>query len=29
MQTASYLTQMILPVMMDDADVQDHRARFF
>ena len=29
MQTASYLTEMILPVMMDDADVQDHRARFF
>ena len=29
MQTSSYLTQMILPVMMDDADVQDHRARFF
>ena len=29
MQTASYLPQMILPVMMDDADVQDHRARFF
>ena len=29
MQMASYLTQMILPVMMDDADVQDHRARFF
>ena len=29
MQTSSYLTQMILPVMMDDADVQEHRARFF
>ena len=28
-QMASYYTQMILPVMMDDADVKDYRARFF
>lgn len=26
---ASYNSQMILPVMMDDADVKDNRARFF
>ena len=28
-QMASYYTQMILPIMMDDADVKDNRARFF
>lgn len=28
-QMASYYTQMILPVMIDDADVKDNRARFF
>ena len=28
-QINSYTTQMILPVMMTDADVKDHRARFF
>ena len=26
---ASYATQMIIPVMMDDADVKDNRARFY
>ena len=28
-QILNYAAQMILPVMMDDADVQDNRARFF
>lgn len=28
-QKAQYSSQMILPVMMDDADVKDNRARFF
>ena len=28
-QMAQYTTQMVLPVMMDDADVKDNRARFF
>ena len=28
-QMAQYKTQMILPVMMDDADVKDNRARFY
>jgi len=28
-QINNYSTQMILPVMMMDADVKDHRARFF
>ena len=28
-QTAQYAAQMLLPVMMDDADVKDNRARFF
>ena len=28
-QKAQYSAQMILPVMMDAADVKDHRARFF
>ena len=28
-QMASYLSQMILPVMMQEADVKDYRARFF
>jgi len=28
-QILNYTTQMILPVMMQDADVTDHRARFF
>ena len=28
-QILSYAAQMILPVMMDDADVKDNRARFF
>ena len=28
-QKAQYNTQMILPVMMDDADVKDNRARFY
>lgn len=28
-QILNYATQMILPVMMTDADVQDNRARFF
>ena len=28
-QMTSYEAQMILPVMMDDADVKDNRARFF
>ncbi|MGM9736924.1 MAG: SurA N-terminal domain-containing protein [Candidatus Cryptobacteroides sp.] len=28
-QMNSYLSQMIVPVMMDDADVKDNRARFF
>ena len=28
-QKAQYSAQMILPVMMDDADVKDNRARFF
>ena len=28
-QLASYASQMILPVMMDDAGVKDNRARFF
>jgi len=26
---AQYMSQMIIPVMMQDADVKDHRARFF
>ena len=28
-QMAQYSTQMLVPVMMDDADVKDNRARFF
>ncbi len=28
-QMAQYTTQMIVPVMMEDADVKDNRARFF
>ena len=28
-QMAQYASQMIVPVMMDDADVKDNRARFF
>ena len=28
-QMAQYATQMLLPVMMDDAEVKDNRARFF
>ena len=28
-QTAAYYSQMIVPVMMDDAGVKDNRARFF
>ena len=28
-QMAQYAAQMVLPVMMDDADVKDNRARFF
>ena len=28
-QMTQYTTQMILPVMMDDAEVVDNRARFF
>ena len=28
-QILNYAAQMILPVMMDDADVKDNRARFF
>ena len=28
-QMAQYAAQMLLPVMMDDADVKDNRARFF
>ena len=28
-QLASYLSRMILPVMMNDADVKDNRARFY
>ena len=28
-QLAQYMTQMILPVMMDDAEVKDNRARFY
>ena len=28
-QMAQYSTQMLLPVMMDDAEVKDNRARFF
>ena len=28
-QVAQYTTQMVVPVMMDDADVKDNRARFF
>ena len=28
-QKAQYSSQMVLPVMMDDADVKDNRARFF
>ena len=28
-QMNNYTTQMILPVMMEEADVKDHRARFF
>ena len=29
MQAAQYMTQMLVPVMMEDADVKDNRARFF
>ena len=29
LQEAQYTTQMLLPVMMDDAQVKDNRARFF
>lgn len=29
LQYASYNSQMIIPVMMDDADVKDNRARFY
>ena len=28
-QMAQYMTQMVVPVMMDDAEVKDNRARFF
>ena len=28
-QMAQYTTQMVIPVMMDDAEVKDNRARFF
>ena len=28
-QMNAYLSQMIIPIMMDDADVKDNRARFF
>ena len=28
-QMAQYTTQMVVPVMMDDADVKDNRARFY
>ena len=28
-QMTQYSTQMLVPVMMDDADVKDNRARFF
>jgi parvulin-like peptidyl-prolyl isomerase len=28
-QNAQYAAQMVLPVMMDDAQVKDNRARFF
>ena len=28
-QMTQYSTQMLLPVMMDDADVKDNRARFY
>ena len=28
-QMTNYTTQMLIPVMMQDADVEDHRARFF
>ena len=28
-QILNYAAQMILPAMMDDADVKDNRARFF
>ena len=28
-QMTNYTTQMLVPVMMQDADVEDHRARFF
>ena len=28
-QMIQYTTQMVVPVMMDDADVKDNRARFF
>ena len=28
-QMAQYAAQMILPVMMEDAEVKDNRARFF
>ena len=29
MQMSQYVSQMIIPVMMQDADVKDNRARFF
>ena len=28
-QMAQYSTQMVVPVMMDDAEVKDNRARFY
>ena len=28
-QMAQYSSQMVVPVMMEDADVKDNRARFF
>ena len=28
-QMSQYASQMVVPVMMDDADVKDNRARFF
>ena len=28
-QMTQYASQMVVPVMMDDADVKDNRARFF
>ena len=28
-QANAYMSQMILPVMMNDADVKDNRARFY